>query len=83
MSLRQRRRARRVAVVLASMVGLPAIGCFDSEIAKRFRDAYAPGLIEGLSTAVLVPGDSETGLRRAFAALFEGLGAVVQTRDAD
>jgi len=63
--------------VCHSIVG----GCMDSEIGKRFRTAYVPGLVEGLSTAVSTPGDAETGLRRAWAALFEGLGAALTVRE--
>ncbi len=55
-------------------------GCLDSDIAKRFRQAYVPGLTEGLKMAVLQPGDAEAGLRRAWAALNEGIAAAFQLR---
>jgi hypothetical protein len=57
-------------------------GCLDSDIAKRFREAYAPGFISGLSTAVGTPGQAETGLRQMGTALAEGLGAILQPRTA-
>lgn len=53
-------------------------GCWSNDLFQRFREGYAPGFIEGLTTAVLTPGDWETGLRRAWAAIFEGLGSVLQ-----
>jgi hypothetical protein len=61
------------------------VGCLqsdllESDVFKRFRDAYAPGFVEGFSTAVSQPGQAEEGLRRSWAALFEGLGAVIETR---
>ncbi len=58
-------------------------GCFDSAIALRFREAYTPGLVAGLSAAVSDPANSETGFRQAGAALFEGLGAILLPRGSD
>lgn len=55
-------------------------GCLDSEIAKRFRSATEPGLVQGLSSAVGDPANSETGLRQAAQALLDGLGAIIQPR---
>lgn len=78
-----RRRRRLLLAVSAALVACPMEGCLTSTLAKRFRDAYAPGLAEGLALAVSQPGTSEAGLRRAWSALFEGLGALVQTRNAD
>ena len=73
-------RAGRLLAALFVCNSVMGGGCLDSEIAKRFRTAYVPGLVEGLSTAVSTPGDAETGLRRAWAALFEGLGAALTVR---
>jgi len=84
MTGRRLRRSRRVLFALSALlIACPLEGCLTSTIAKRFRDAYAPGLAEGLALAVLQPGNAETGLRAAWAALLEGLSAAVATRDAD
>lgn len=80
---------RRVRILAAGALLSPFLmgGCLglelDSEIVQRFRAAYAPGLAAGLQTAVLQPGDAEEGLRRAWAALMEGLAAVVALRVTD
>lgn len=80
------RRARwvrrlRAGIVLALCGGAVQFsGCMDSEIMKRFREAYAPGLVEGLTTALAAPGDAEEGLRRTATAFAEGLGAVIEPR---
>ncbi len=58
-------------------------GCLDSSIAMRFREAYTPGLVAGLSTAISDPTNSEAGFRQAGAALFEGLGAILLPRGSD
>ena len=54
--------------------------CLDSDVLKRFRTAYEPGLVSGLSAALEDPENAETGLREAAAALLDGLGAVIQPR---
>ncbi|MBN2561339.1 MAG: hypothetical protein JXQ75_10460 [Phycisphaerae bacterium] len=74
---------RRIKPALA--VGLTSTalffnGCFDSDIAKRFREAYAPGFIEGLSTALGEAGQAEAGLRQMGTALADALGAVIEPR---
>lgn len=74
-----RRAHLRLIAALASGVLLSG-GCLDSEIVKRFRDAYAPGLIQGLSTAFATPGQAEEGFRQMGSALADGLGAIFQTR---
>lgn len=78
------RRSVRVRSVLLTLAGLcvPATaGCdWSSEVARRFREAYGPGLVEGLSAALTNPTQSEAGLRRAGAALLEGLGAIIEPR---
>lgn len=55
-------------------------GCFDSDIFKRFREAYAPSAAEGFSQAITDPENAEDGLRLAGAALLDGLEAVIQPR---
>ena len=55
-------------------------GCFDSDIAKRFRDAYVPGFTQGLSTALGTAGQAEAGLRQMGVALANAIGAVIQPR---
>lgn len=81
---------RRLARLrIAAMLGCTYLlgGCFglelDSAIVQRFRAAYAPGLAEGLRTAVLEPGDAEEGLRQAWAALMDGIAAAVAVRESD
>lgn len=73
---------RRVSLVLAGSVTMLALadGCWDSAIAVRFREAYAPGFTEGLTSAITNPADAEAGLRQAGAALLDGLGAIIQPR---
>lgn len=69
---------RRAGRLLAAMLACHGIGgCLNSEVAVRFRNAYVPGLMEGLVTAVSAPGQSEEGLRRTWAAIFEGLSAAL------
>ena len=75
------RRAGKLFAALCACHGL-AGGCLDSEVAVRFRNAYVPGLMEGLSTAVSAPGQSEDGLRRAWSAMFDGLSAALMGDDA-
>ena len=70
--------SRRAGRLLAVMLACHGIGgCLDSAVAVRFRNAYIPGLMEGLVTAVSAPGQSEDGLRRTWAAMFEGLSAAL------
>ena len=71
-------RFRALIILLAGT--LPVTSCFDSEIARRFRSAYAPGLVEGVSSAITDPQNAETGLRQAWAALYDGLGAIIEPR---
>jgi hypothetical protein len=55
-------------------------GCLDSDIAKRFRTAYAPGFTDGLSTALGQAGQTEAGLRQTGVAFAEALGSVLEPR---
>ena len=74
---------RRIRLTLATgLLGCVSMfgGCWDSDIAKRFREAYGPGLVEGLSDAITNPAQSQLGFRRTATALFEGLGAIIQPR---
>ncbi len=74
---------RRVRLVLAATLASGAMffnGCLDSEIGKRFRDAYATGFAEGLSMALGTPGQAEAGLRQMGQALADALGAVITPR---
>ena len=74
------RRKTKIALAAVLVSTAFADGCFDSAIALRFREAYGPGLTQGLSAAITDPSNSETGLRQASAALIEGLGAIFQPR---
>ncbi|MEE8171127.1 MAG: hypothetical protein V3T70_11330 [Phycisphaerae bacterium] len=74
-------RMRRLTLVFTAAVVASPVGCINSTWFKRFREAYSEGLVEGFSAAVTDPANSEVGLRRALAALFEGLGAIIETRD--
>ena len=79
--VRWNRRVRWLTATMMTCYGLSlGNGCMDSEIAKRFREAYVPGLMEGLSTAVSAPGQAEAGLRIAWAALMNGIGAMFDVR---
>lgn len=71
----------RSAVVYSLMAtALSSTGCWESDLAKRFREAYAPGFIQGMSTALAQPGQAEAGLRQMGVALAEALGDVIQPR---
>jgi hypothetical protein len=85
MRLSAHRYGKKATVVCAALLMGQVLeaGCLDSSIALRFREAYAPGLVAGLSTAISNPADSETGFRQAGAALFEGLGAILLPRPGD
>ena len=80
--IRFRRWQRRVRLTLAVGFCGTAMGtnCLDSDIMKRFRAAYEPGLVQGLSAAIDDPANSQIGFRQAAAALLEGLGAIIQPR---
>jgi len=73
--------ARRAACWVA-WIGLLGLlltnaGCFDSDLAKRFREAYAPNLTAGLTTMLEQPGQFETGLRQTGVALAQAIGALI------
>lgn len=78
--IRMIRRVRRFVAYAASGFLLGGPACLDSDIGKRFREGYAPGLVEGLSTFITDPTNAEAGLQQTGAALFEGLGAILQPR---
>ena len=77
---RWNRRIRPFLAVSLTSTGLLFNGCFDTDIAKRFREGYAPGFIQGLSTALGQVGQAEVGLRQMGVALADGLGNVIQPR---
>lgn len=76
------RRRRAVLAVVAALVACPYETCISTDLAKRFREAYAPGLIAGLSAAITTPTDPDTGIRQAWAALIDGLGALLNVQPA-
>ena len=53
----------------------------DNDLFTVFREAYVPGLVSGLSTAVSNPDMQEEGLRQTVVAFIEGIGAVLQPED--
>lgn len=58
-------------------------GCeWDSDLFKRFREGVGPGFVEGAMESAMNPQDPETGLRRAWAAFWEGLGGIIRPRTA-
>jgi hypothetical protein len=74
---------RRIKPLLAACLTSATLslgGCWDSDLAKRFREGYAPGFITGLSTALGQVGQAETGLRQMGTALAQGLGSLLQPR---
>lgn len=75
-------RARRRGAILLAGALIPGFfnGCWDTDIAKRFREAYTPGLVAGLTTAITSPDNAEAGLRQSLAALIDGIGAILQPR---
>ncbi|MCG8408092.1 MAG: hypothetical protein MI923_23075 [Phycisphaerales bacterium] len=79
----RRNRSRRIHLLLwigTCGTALMTTGCLDSEIAKRFRQAVIPGLVEGWSAALLDPANAETGLRQSGAAVLEAIGSIIQPR---
>ncbi len=77
------RHIRRIKIALVtSVIGVAPLmnGCWDSDIAKRFREAYEPGFVAGLSMAIDNPAQSQLGFRRLGQAFFEGLGAIISPR---
>lgn len=74
------RQVQKFMAFAASAFLMSGPACLDSDLAKRFREGYAPGLVEGLSTFITDPTNAEAGLQQTGAALFEGLGAILQPR---
>lgn len=79
----RRHNTRLVRCALLALILLPNTGCMDSDIAKRFREAFVPNWVAGLSAAVTSPWESEIGFRQTAVALFEALGAVITPRTSD
>lgn len=61
--------------------GCPNIG-YDTDLGRVFRQAYVPGLIDGLTTAVTTPADAETGLRATVTAFINGVGTLLTPENA-
>lgn len=55
---------------------------FDSELGRAFREAYVPGLVQGLSTAVTTPENTEAGLRQTVTAFLDGIGTLLTPESA-
>lgn len=67
---------------LPFVVGSCPSVAFDSELGRAFREAYVPGLIQGLSTAVATPENTEAGLRQTVTALLDGIGTLLTPESA-
>ena len=81
MTLRHHTRRLLKLAAVCSMGTTFIDGCIlQSDIAKRFREGYAPGFVSGVSNALTDPDNAEAGVRQAVAAFFDGLGAVLQPR---
>ncbi len=78
--VRWNRRVKHALAAGLTASGFLFNGCFDTEVAKRFREAYTPGFIQGLSTALGQAGQAEAGLRQMGVALAQALGGVIQPR---
>lgn len=82
-----RRRLRCLKVSLAAGFCASAFlnlgGCLDEEIAKRFRVAFGPPFVEGVSQVIGDSGTVEAALSSVATAFLSGLGAVIQPRDAE
>jgi hypothetical protein len=76
--MRKRSRTARFVLAIPLFTATAYESCLTNDVAQRFRAGYAPGFVEGLTQAVSKPGDWEAGLRRSWAAIFEGLGALIQ-----
>lgn len=64
-------------LVAGTFIGsCPDIG-YDTDLGRIFRQAYVPGLIEGLSTAVTTPDNTEAGLRQTVTAFLNGVGTLL------
>lgn len=76
---------RAIATLLCSgslFIGsCPSIG-FDTELGRVFRQAYIPGLVQGVTTAVTTPANTEAGLRQTLTALIDGIGTLLTPEDA-
>ena len=55
--------------------------CLSSGLATEFRAAYAPGFTAGVTQAITDPANADAGIREAFAAFVQGIGAVIQPAD--
>jgi len=83
--LRIRRKQRAFAAAMVSSMlfigNCPSIP-FDSELGRAFREAYVPGLVQGLTTAVTTPEQTEAGLRQTLTAFLNGVGTLLTPEDA-
>ena len=71
---------RYFAYAVSAFLMVGSSSCLDSDIGKRFREGYGPGLVDGLTTFITDPANAEAGLQQTGAAFFEGIGAILQPR---
>ena len=79
-----RKKRALTAALMSSMLFIgncPSIG-FDSELGRVFREAYVPGLLQGLTTAITTPEQTEAGLRQTLTAFLDGVGTLLTPEDA-
>lgn len=78
-----KKRRRITLAVFAAMLTCHYETCISTDLAKRFREVYAPAATAGLASAITTPSDPDTGIRQAWAALIQGLGALLDVQDAN
>lgn len=83
MRMNRKKRAMTAALVSSMLFigNCPSIG-FDSELGRAFREAYVPGLVQGLTTAITTPEQTEAGLRQTLTAFLDGVGTLLTPEDA-
>lgn len=74
------KRRKVVLTIVAAMIACPLETCLSTDLAKRFREVYGPEVTSGLSAAITNPSDPQTGILQAWAALIDGLGALISVQ---
>lgn len=74
----KRMRVAMVCAATSSVLGIGSCIDVDSDVFTVFREAYVPGLVQGLTTAVTSPDQADAAFRQTVVAFIEGIGAVWQ-----